>query len=109
MNTIKNGHFFDLKILLKTLSRLCLNRYHILKISLINFTFNFLFGHYFFICSDAISTLLFISLLIFIFDGYPILFRQERIGKNNTLFHMYKFRTMINNVGDILNLKLKSK
>ena len=34
-------------------------------------------------------------------DGFPILFRQKRIGINNTEFWVYKFRTMRNDVPDI--------
>lgn len=35
-----------------------------------------------------------IVLLILFFDGPPILFRQQRVGKENKPFTMYKFRTM---------------
>jgi O-antigen biosynthesis protein WbqP len=34
------------------------------------------------------------ALLVFLDDGLPILYRQQRVGKNNTLFTIYKFRTM---------------
>jgi len=44
---------------------------------------------------------IFIVLIIIIFDGPPIFFLQKRIGKNNILFDLFKFRTMKNNVGDI--------
>jgi lipopolysaccharide/colanic/teichoic acid biosynthesis glycosyltransferase len=36
-----------------------------------------------------------ISILIVISSGLPILFKQIRIGKNNTPFVLYKFRTMV--------------
>jgi exopolysaccharide biosynthesis polyprenyl glycosylphosphotransferase len=36
-----------------------------------------------------------ISLFIWIFDGRPILFKQERVGENGRLFTMFKFRTMV--------------
>jgi len=36
------------------------------------------------------------SLMILFFTGYPILYRQERIGQNGTTFVLYKFRTMYN-------------
>jgi O-antigen biosynthesis protein WbqP len=35
-----------------------------------------------------------ISLLIFIFDGYPIIYVQKNYGLNNKIFNLYKFRTM---------------
>ena len=38
--------------------------------------------------------LLLISCAVFISMGSPIFFKQERIGKNNKPFIMYKFRTM---------------
>lgn len=31
--------------------------------------------------------------MIFIFDGLPIFFISKRLGKNNKLFNLYKFRT----------------
>ena len=37
---------------------------------------------------------LFISVCILISDESPVLFRQKRVGKNNELFEIYKFRTM---------------
>jgi O-antigen biosynthesis protein WbqP len=44
---------------------------------------------------------LIISLLIFIEDGPPILFKQKRIGKNYSFFFIYKFRTMKNNTPNV--------
>ena len=38
--------------------------------------------------------LLIVGLVIWITDGRPILFKQERTGFNNKTFHVYKFRTM---------------
>lgn len=40
--------------------------------------------------------MLFASLLIFVEDGLPIFFRQERLGKNKKIFTIYKIRTMKN-------------
>lgn len=37
------------------------------------------------------------ALLIILEDGFPILFRQKRVGENGRLFDMLKFRTMIRN------------
>lgn len=37
------------------------------------------------------------SLMIFLEDGAPVLFRQKRVGENGRLFEMLKFRTMIRN------------
>lgn len=42
-----------------------------------------------------------VSIIILIDDGFPIIFKQKRIGLNNSHFNIYKFRTMKNNVGDI--------
>ena len=39
---------------------------------------------------------LILSLLILIFLGRPIIFRQKRPGKNEKIFNLYKFRTMTN-------------
>ena len=44
---------------------------------------------------------LIIAIVIIIDDGYPIFFRQKRIGVNNTEFFVYKFRTMKKNTPDI--------
>ena len=42
-----------------------------------------------------------IALIILIDDGFPIFFRQKRIGINNALFWLYKFRTMKKDIPDI--------
>ena len=37
---------------------------------------------------------LFIVFLILLDDGFPVFFKQKRIGINYTFFHIYKFRSM---------------
>ena len=39
---------------------------------------------------------LFISILILIFDGNPIIYRSKRVGFIGKEFTLYKFRTMVN-------------
>lgn len=38
-----------------------------------------------------------ISMIIFVEDGFPIFYKQKRIGMNNKLFVIYKFRSMKKN------------
>lgn len=45
-----------------------------------------------------------ISILVLIFMGWPILFKQPRPGKDEKIFNMYKFRTMTNKKGKDGNL-----
>ncbi|MBO5421080.1 MAG: sugar transferase [Clostridia bacterium] len=47
-----------------------------------------------------------VSLAILITDGSPVLFRQKRVGKDNKIFVVYKFRTMRNGIGDIATSEL---
>lgn len=35
-----------------------------------------------------------IALVVLIDSGYPVIFKQYRVGKDNKLFYIYKFRTM---------------
>ena len=37
------------------------------------------------------------ALTIFLEDGFPVIFRQQRVGENGRLFEMLKFRTMVRN------------
>lgn len=37
-----------------------------------------------------------ISIIVFLDVGFPILFNQERVGKNEKVFRMHKYRTMKN-------------
>ena len=51
------------------------------------------------ICLSPVFAL--VALAIVIDDGFPIFFKQKRIGLNNVHFWMYKFRTMKKNTPDI--------
>ena len=51
---------------------------------------------------------LLISLTILIGDGKPVLFRQKRVGKNNELFTIYKFRTMKRGTENVTSGKLEN-
>ena len=42
-----------------------------------------------------------VSILIFLDDGFPIFFKQKRVGLNNSIFSIYKFRTMKRNTPDV--------
>ncbi len=50
---------------------------------------------------------LIIAIVIYLIDGFPVIFRQTRIGKNNREFTIYKFRTMTKNMDDIPTHLLK--
>lgn len=50
--------------------------------------------------------LILISLLILVFDGYPIIFKQVRIGHKGKKFNIFKFRTMKNAFHKNENLRL---
>ena len=41
---------------------------------------------------------LIVAICVFLKLGKPILFKQSRPGKNNKIFNMYKFRTMLNTI-----------
>ena len=44
---------------------------------------------------------LIVALIIIIDNGFPVFFKQKRIGINNSKFWVYKFRTMKKSVADI--------
>lgn len=43
-----------------------------------------------------------LHIIIFLDDGSPTIFAQNRIGKNGKIFKCYKLRSMLNNAEDIL-------
>ena len=45
--------------------------------------------------------LILVSIIIYFGDGPPIIFKQRRVGINNSEFYVYKFRTMKNGIPDI--------
>jgi Sugar transferases involved in lipopolysaccharide synthesis len=47
--------------------------------------------------------LLAIALLVYVFDGSPILFRQTRVGLHGRRFTLYKFRTMVSDAEERLD------
>ena len=47
-------------------------------------------------------------LLILIGDGFPVFYRQKRVGKNNIHFSIFKFRTMKNDLPDIPTHQVKN-
>ena len=46
------------------------------------------------------------SIAIIFFDGWPIFYKQKRVGLKNNTFKMYKYRTMLNGVVIFQNLAL---
>jgi len=42
----------------------------------------------------VVPLLITVSILILLFDGRPVIYSQERVGRGGVLFQMYKFRTM---------------
>lgn len=40
------------------------------------------------------SIFIIVGLLIFVQDGFPVFFKQKRVGVNYSFFYIYKFRTM---------------
>lgn len=46
--------------------------------------------------------LILLNIIIFLDDGFPTIFAQNRIGKNGNIFKCYKLRSMLNNAEEIL-------
>lgn len=42
-----------------------------------------------------------VALLVFFEDGFPVFFKQKRVGINYTFFQIYKFRSMKNNTPNV--------
>ena len=51
--------------------------------------------------------LILVAIAIILNNGFPILFKQKRVGQNNAYFWIYKFRTMKGNTTDIATHLLK--
>ncbi len=51
--------------------------------------------------------MLIIGLIILIDDGTPVIFKQYRVGKDNKLFYIYKFRTMLKNTRNVATNELE--
>lgn len=47
------------------------------------------------------------SFIIFIEDGFPIIFKQQRVGLNRKLFWIYKFRSMKKNTPNVSKQSLQ--
>ena len=48
--------------------------------------------------------ILLISIIIVIDSGFPVFHLREVMGLNNKIFTFYKFRTMVKNADEVLNL-----
>jgi lipopolysaccharide/colanic/teichoic acid biosynthesis glycosyltransferase len=42
-------------------------------------------------------------LMVFLEDGFPVIFRQTRVGKDGQLFEIFKIRTMVKNAEQLQN------
>ena len=46
---------------------------------------------------------IFVPVLIYLDSGWPIMFMHKRMGKGGREFHLYKFRSMVQNADEILH------
>ena len=58
------------------------------------------------ICALLLLIILFtlfilLGFTILIEDGFPVLFKQKRVGLNYSFFHIYKFRSMNKNTPNV--------
>ena len=65
-------------------------------------TFDLFFGLAAVIFSLPLMGLL--ALFVYLEDGHPVIFRQMRVGKDERLFEMFKFRTMAKNAEQLQSL-----
>lgn len=63
--------------------------------------FDILFGMIILICIMPLMMLT--ALVVFLDDGFPILFKQTRVGENGKFFEILKFRTMLKNAEQFQN------
>ena len=56
-----------------------------------------------------VPIIFFISLLCLLFQGFPIFYKQKRIGYKYHIFKIYKFRTMMKNSGDLITRSKDSR
>lgn len=66
--------------------------------------FDFLIGIFGLIILSPVFVL--IAVLILATDGSPVVFKQDRVGKDNKIFKIYKFRTMKKDTGDYATAEL---
>ena len=53
--------------------------------------------------------LILVSIFIVVDDGFPIFFKQKRVGKDKAIFNIIKFRTMKKNTKDLATHLMKNK
>lgn len=69
-------------------------------------TLDIIFGTVAIVCLSPLLAV--ICLAVFASDGSPVIFRQERIGKDRRRFRICKFRTMKKGVGDVAKKDLQN-